>query len=292
MNTVSPYDPAALDPDGRGAGNDSLAQRPGQVRFLSLSSGSNGNCYYFSDGTMAFLIDLGIGVRTLKNRLAEYGLSIDSVAAVFVTHDHFDHIKSLGSYTERFRRPVYLTRTLEQALRRNFCTAGRLKGCVRFLEEGCEAEVGEGRLRITPFVVPHDATQTVGYHFLFGGQRFTVMTDLGEVTDDAVRYASLAEHLIVESNYDVDMLMRGPYTPALKQRILTQHGHLSNDQTASLLRRCRHEGLRSVFLCHLSANNNTPDLAYAAAKKTLESIGSQASLHCFPRNRASELFTF
>lgn len=261
------------------------------VRFLSLSSGSNGNCYYFGDDRGAFLIDIGIGTRTIKKRLAEHGLSIDSVEAVFVTHDHFDHIKSLGTFTERFRKPVYLTRTLEAALRHNFCTAGRLKGCVRFLEEGKTFAAGS-HFHITPFVVPHDATQTVGYHFDLSGERFTVMTDLGEVTDEAVRYASLADHLVIESNYDVDMLMTGPYPPELKHRILTGRGHLSNDQTASLLRRCRHDSLRDVYLCHLSANNNTPQLAFASAKKTLESIGSQASLHCLPRSAASELFTF
>ena len=96
------------------------------VRFLSLSSGSNGNCYYFVNDRTAFLIDIGIGTRTIKKRLAEQGLSLDSVEAVFVTHDHFDHIKSLGTFTERQHIPVYLTRTLEQALRHNFCTAGRL----------------------------------------------------------------------------------------------------------------------------------------------------------------------
>ena len=261
------------------------------VRFLSLSSGSNGNSYYFGNEKTAFLIDIGIGARTIKKRLAEHDLSLDSIDAIFVTHDHFDHVKSLGTFTERYRKPVYLTRTLEQALRHNFCTAGRLKGCVRFLSEGESNQVGE-QLSITPFIVPHDATQTVGYHFTFDGERFTVMTDLGEVTDDAVHYAALADHLVVESNYDVDMLMTGPYPPELKMRILTQHGHLSNEQTASLLVRSRHEGLRDIFLCHLSANNNTPDTAYACAKKTLESIGSRASLHILPRACASELFTF
>jgi phosphoribosyl 1,2-cyclic phosphodiesterase len=261
------------------------------VRFMSLSSGSNGNCYYFSDGRLSFLIDIGIGTRTIKKRLAEHGISLDDICAVFVTHDHFDHIRSLGTFTERCRKPVYLTHTLENALRHNICTAGMLKGCVHFLEEGQEAVVGE-TLRITPFVVPHDATQTVGYHFTLAGERFTVMTDLGEVTDEAVRYAALADHLVVESNYDVDMLITGSYPKALKERILTQHGHLSNEQTSSLLVRSRHAGLRDVFLCHLSANNNTPQLAYGAAKKTLESIGSQASLYCLPRSCASDLFVF
>ena len=261
------------------------------VRFLSLSSGSNGNCYYFGSDRTAFLIDFGIGVRTAKKRLADNGIAIEDIDAVFVTHDHFDHIKSLGSFTERYCKPVYLTHTLDDALRHNFCTAGRLKGCVRFLEEDRENRVGDA-LVITPFVVPHDATQTVGYHFVFEGEKFTVMTDLGEVTDEAVHYASRADHLVVESNYDLDMLMTGPYPPELKHRILTQHGHLSNDQTASLLCRARHDSLRDVYLCHLSANNNTPALACASAKKTLESTGSRASLHCLPRNSASELFIF
>ena len=260
------------------------------VRFLSLSSGSNGNCYWFSDGRLSFLIDLGVGVRTIKKRLAEHDIALEDVSAIFVTHDHFDHIKSLGTFTEKYHKPVYLTRTLEAALRRNFCTAGRLKGCVRFLEEGSETVLGG--LRITPFVVPHDASQTVGYHFTLGGERFTVMTDLGEVTDEAVHYAALADHLVVESNYDLDMLLTGPYPKELKERILMQHGHLSNEQTSSLLRRAAHEELRDVYLCHLSANNNTPTLAYTAAKKTLESIGSQASIQCLPRASASDLFTF
>ena len=260
------------------------------VRFVSLSSGSNGNCYYFGNDRFAFLIDIGIGTRTIKKRLAERGIELDSVDAVFVTHDHFDHIKSLGTFTERCKKPVYLTQTLEHALRRNFCTAGRLKGCVHFLEEGKENRIGE--LCITPFVVPHDATQTVGYHFVLDGERFTVTTDLGEVTDEAVHYASLADHLVVESNYDVDMLVTGSYPKELKERILTGHGHLSNEQASSLLRRCRHDGLRDVYLCHLSANNNTPGIAFDEAKKTLESIGSQASLNVLPRSCASELFTF
>lgn len=118
------------------------------------------------------------------------------------------------------------------------------------------------------------------------------MTDLGEVTDAAVSYASRADHLVVESNYDVDMLMTGSYPPELKRRILMQHGHLSNEQTSSLLRRAAHEGLRDVYLCHLSANNNTPRIAFESAQKTLGSIGSRASLHCLPRSGASDLFTF
>ena len=246
------------------------------VSFLSLSSGSNGNCYWFGNGETSFLIDVGIGTRTIKKRLQEHGLQIDALSAVFVTHDHFDHIKSLGSFTERYKKPVYLTRTLEKALRHNFCTAGRLEGCVRYLEEGREHRLSDS-LAVTPFEVPHDATQTVGYHFVFSGESFTVLTDLGQVTDEAVAYASKAGHLVVESNYDLDMLMCGNYAPELKRRILTGNGHLSNAQTASLLRRCHHDGLRDVWLCHLSANNNTPEKARRSAEKRLKSSSTTLS---------------
>ena len=260
------------------------------VRFVSLASGSNGNCYYFSDGSISFLVDAGIGARTVRKRLSELGISFDAIDFILVTHDHVDHIKCLGLLTERFAKPVYATRTLHDALSRHFCTRGKMTGCVRILKEDFANDIRG--VSVTPFVVPHDATQTVGYHIVFAGQKITIITDLGSPTDAAVSYASRADHLIVEANYDVDMLMRGPYPMQLKMRIISDNGHLSNEQTCSLLKRCSHAGLRNVFLCHLSAHNNTPQTAYATVKETLENLRSQASLHCLPRTQTSELFTF
>ena len=260
------------------------------VKFVSLSSGSNGNCYYIGNESVAFLIDVGIGGRTIKKRLAEVGIPFDSIDFILVTHDHSDHIRSLGLFTQRFHKPVYATRTLHKALNRNFCTAGKMSGCVHYLTEG-ESEDICG-VSVTPFVVPHDATQTVGYHIVISGEKFTVMTDLGDVTDDAVKFASLADHLIVEANYDVDMLIGGTYPPQLKTRIMSPNGHLSNDQTASLIKRSSHDGLKDIFLCHLSQENNTPSLAFKAVKETLEKIDSQASLTCLPRMQTSELYEY
>lgn len=260
------------------------------VKFVSLSSGSNGNCYYFSDGTVAFLIDVGIGGRTIKKRLQEIGIPFETISFILVTHDHVDHIKSLGLFTDRFKKPVYATKTLHKALGGHFCTRGKMSGCVHFLEENkCGDICG---VKVTPFVVPHDATQTVGYHIVLGGEKFTIMTDIGTVTDDAVKYASLADHLIVEANYDVDMLFSGDYPPHLKHRIASGNGHLSNEQTASLIVRSNHPGLRDIYLCHLSANNNTPQKAYSTIKETLEKLHSQASLQCLPRFQASDLYEF
>lgn len=258
------------------------------VRFISLSSGSSGNCYYFGNERKSFLIDVGIGARAIKKRLLNFDIPIESISAVFVTHDHFDHIKSLGTFSERYHVPVYATDKLHKALRHNFCIGDRLSGNERYLIENQTNDV-DG-IKVVPFEVPHDATQTVGYHIDFDGCLITVMTDIGAVTEDAVKYAGKAEHLIAESNYDIDMLMTGSYPRELKERIIMGNGHLSNEQNSHLLKMCNHQGLKDVFLCHLSGNNNTPRRAYDIAKATLAGIGSQASLHCLPRSESSELF--
>lgn len=258
------------------------------VRFVSLSSGSSGNCYYLGNNDKAILIDVGIGTRAIRKRLLEYDIPVETVSAVLVTHDHFDHIRSLGTFTQRFNVPVFATKKLHQALRHNICTGGRLIGNERYLIEDIENDI-DG-IKVIPFEVPHDATQTVGYHLDFFGLKMTIMTDIGAVTDNAVKYGRMAEHLIVESNYDMDMLITGNYPKELKERIMMGNGHLSNEQNSHLLRMCCHPGLKNVFLCHLSGNNNTPETAFSKAEATLAGIGSKASLHCLPRSASSELF--
>lgn len=261
------------------------------VRFISLSSGSNGNCYYVGNGEAAFLIDMGIGGRTVKKRLATKEIDIESVQFVLVTHDHVDHIKYLGGFTERFKRPIFATPLIHSSLENHFCTRGHMCGCIRDITPG-EATEAVG-VRFTPFIVPHDATQTVGYYIEFSGTSFTFITDVGDVTDDVIKYCRMAEHLIVESNYDYDMLLGGSYTPELKLRIMRGHGHLSNEQTAHLLRSVAHPGLKSVFLCHLSENNNTHEKAEASAREALDSVGmTDVLLAALPRRCASEIFEF
>lgn len=265
------------------------------VKFLSLSSGSNGNCYYIGNEESSLLIDLGVGLRTLKKRLAMRGIDIMSVDSVLVSHDHVDHIRSLGGFTDKYKRPVYATEKLHRALSHHFCTEGHLSGCAKVLKLGLENTLLSG-VKVTPFSVPHDASDTVGYYIDFYGERFTFMTDIGYPTDDAVKYASMAQHLIVESNYDFDSLVRGTYPQVLKMRIMQGHGHLSNEQTASLLKRSWHEGLKDIYLCHLSENNNTPKLAYNCAFEALQSIGvtvgRDVTLHCLPRREPSPVYSY
>ena len=144
------------------------------------------------------------------------------------------------------------------------------------------------------FVVPHDATQTVGYSLEMEGHKFVIMTDVGRVTDEAVKYASEADTVVIESNYDMDMLLGGPYTYDLKMRIVQGCGHLCNDECASAIKRFYHPGLKHIFLCHLSENNNRQDLAYASAMKALSELGVEkgtVALRCLPRTYPSDLFS-
>lgn len=264
------------------------------TQFLSLSSGSNGNCYYIGNETIGFLIDVGIGGRTIKKRLAENNIPLDRVAFVLVSHDHIDHIRGLGSLVERMKIPVLMTSTLHAALDVHTCTRGCLNGCVKEVVPGEQFEwLG---VKVEMFEVPHDATQTVGFYIDFFGERFTFMTDLGFPTDTAVKYASKAQHLIVESNYDFDMLIGGSYTHDLKMRIIQGRGHLSNEQSSELVKAAYQPDLKDIYLCHLSENNNLPHIAFTQMEIALESLGLKVGkdihLHCLPRRRASELFEY
>lgn len=276
------------------------------LKFFSLSSGSCGNCYFLSDGRSGLLIDAGVSQRRLKKTLMEHGLGVDSFQAVLVTHDHLDHIRQLGSYCKHLKKPVYATAVLHEALSHHTFTRDYIsdyrcvlpdEGPVRIRLRG---DIPEEELPlISHFVVPHDATQTVGYFIEWSGVRFFLMTDAGRVTDEAIEYARKADAVVFESNYDSGMLIGGPYPHELKMRICQGNGHLSNDECASAIRRFWHPGLKNIFLCHLSENNNTPSLAFDSAADALRSIRLDGhltakeitNLQTLPRTSASQMFT-
>ena len=233
------------------------------ARFLSISSGSNGNCYYIGNESTALVVDAGIGFRTIKQRLAKAGVDVSSVEMIFVTHDHVDHIRGLLSLAQRLSVPVYATARLHDALTRHSAVGPDLAGSRRVLRPGFPEQMrGVG---CVTFEVPHDATQTLGYFLDFFGTRFVFMTDLGRVPEYAYEYCRQADYVIIESNYDIDMLI-----------------------CASALKRIWHPGLKGVFLCHLSQDNNTPGLAYRTSYYALTSIGltipDDLQLVCLPRS--------
>lgn len=269
------------------------------LKFLSLSSGSSGNCYYLGTEQYAILIDAGIPVRTIQKVLRENGLSFGKIMALLVTHDHTDHIRSAGSLGELYHIPVYSTKEVHNGMERNYGMAKKLTSASRrHLERDVQVTIPGTQFRVTPFTVPHDSTDNVGYYVEFGPEdrpvRFCLATDVGFVTPDICRYLSQSDHIVVESNHDVDMLMNGSYPQYLKKRVRGEGGHLSNKECAELIHNVFHKGLRHVFLCHLSHENNDPDLAYRSASKALQiegaKVGEDVVLSVLMRNSPSRVY--
>ncbi len=261
------------------------------IRFMSLSSGSCGNCYFLGTDSSGILIDAGVSLRSLKRGLEEAGLSLDSFSSVLITHDHADHVRHLGAYCKKLVRPVYTTALLHSVFSRNPYTRDHYSSCGRTLEPGVWNDVDGFKVRF--FVVPHDAEQTVGYCIQADGHAFMIMSDAGSVTEEALNFARQAHTVVIESNYDLNMLMNGSYPQDLKMRIRNGYGHLSNDECATAITRFVHVGLRDIFLCHLSENNNRPELAFARSSAALTEVceTDAPSLHVLPRSEPSELFT-
>ena len=262
------------------------------IRFKSFSSGSCGNCYFlglFGEESRrceaGVLIDAGVSPRRLKKELQGDGLCFDDFGAVLVTHDHMDHIRALGSICKHIGKPVWATAELHKALSFHPMTRDWISRHRVLLDEGWN-EIIPGRIRARSFTVPHDATQTVGYAILLDDFKFVIMTDIGRMTEEALNWARQADTVVIESNYDPEMLRLGPYPPDLQARIRSGHGHLSNPECADAIASFRHVGLRHIFLCHLSEHNNTPELAYQTSLPAAAGI----PLAPLPRQTASPLY--
>ncbi len=261
-----------------------------ELKFVSFSSGSSGNCYFIGNEEDGILIDAGVSLRRLKQYLIENHLSFDSFSAILVTHDHMDHIRSLGSYCKKLVKPIYATSVLHDALvRRNFAVP-YMDACRKVLADGEWNAIGPFLVKY--FIVPHDATQTVGYAIRYQDRKFVLMTDMGRMTEEAMAFAMESDTVVIESNYDVDMLLAGPYTHELKMRICQGHGHLSNDECGMAIRKFYHPGLKNLFLCHLSDHNNTPEIAYKNAQSVLDALGVERGtvhLRALPRTSPTPL---
>ena len=237
------------------------------LRFISIGSGSSGNCYCLYTENDGLFIDMGVGIRTLKKHFKDYGLSLSRVHHILITHDHADHIKSVGSLSHEQQMPVYATRVVHHGIDRNYCVARKVNADLRhYLEPGVTQQIGE--FTVTPFTVPHDSSDNVGYEIMTDEAVFCIITDAGSITDEMAHYIGRANYLVIEANHDVEMLMRGPYPQHLKKRIVSGNGHLNNTLCGEAIAKHTGEHLRHAWLCHLSEENNHPELA----RKTVESI--------------------
>ena len=263
------------------------------LKFISFGSGSSGNCYYLGTATDGLMIDIGVGLRSLKKHCREYGIQLSSVRKLLITHDHADHIKSVGSFSNEFKVPVYATRQVHLGIDKNYCITRKVAEDMKMMVQPNQP-IQLGDFRVEAFPVPHDASENVGYEIQAEGITFVIITDVGMVTDAIKERISHANYLVIEANHDEEMLMSGPYPEYLKKRILSGSGHLSNKNCGTALAENMTEQLKHVWLCHLSEENNHPELA----RKTVETIlrsygiipGKDMTLEVLRRTMPSELY--
>jgi phosphoribosyl 1,2-cyclic phosphodiesterase len=221
--------------------------------IASLNSGSNGNCYYIGNGKDAVLIDAGISCRETEKRMARLGLLMKNVRAVFITHEHIDHIKGVDVLAKKYNIPVYITdKTLSG------CRLSLPKDLVKSFS--ADVPVMINKLYVTPFAKVHDAAEPHSFVVEGNGVSVGVFTDLGIACENLVYHFGRCHAAFLEANYDSNMLEYGRYPMHLKSRIRGGKGHLSNEQALKLFRFHRSEKLSHLLLAHLSNENNNPDL--------------------------------
>ena len=252
------------------------------MEVIPLQSGSSGNCVYVETRDVRLLFDAGISGRKAQNRLADHGKDIRDVDALIISHDHRDHVSCLGSIHRKFGLPVYITRrTLESTQRR--MKLGELTEVSHF-------EAGDvlrfGPVSVETLSTPHDAADGVVFVIDDTHRRFGLLTDLGHVFDGLKETIATLDAVLIESNYDPDMLASGPYPSFLKNRISGPRGHLSNVDCANLLRSASAR-LRWACLAHLSDENNDPE---TAIRTHHEILGNDFPLHCANRRDTTGVF--
>jgi phosphoribosyl 1,2-cyclic phosphodiesterase len=220
------------------------------LSYCSLNSGSNGNCYYVGNETEALLIDAGISCRETERRMKKLGLNTRQLKAIFVTHEHSDHISGVPGLSKKFHLPVYITaatfRESHIPIEDNLLKPFEPEQTIRI-----------GSLEVTAFPKFHDAVEP--HSFIIAEQELHVgvFTDIGHACKNVIRYFRKCQAVFLESNYCVEMLAQSRYPASLKERISSDHGHLSNDQALELFLRHKGKQMQHLILSHLSQNNNT-----------------------------------
>lgn len=253
------------------------------LELCTLFSGSSGNCVYVSDGETRLLIDCGVSGKRIESGLESIGVDPEDIHGVLLTHEHSDHIASVGILHRRYGWNIYANSLTWEAAK---SVVGKVEeSCLHFFcSPFCIGEIG-----VSPFSIPHDAADPVGYRFSKGDSCVTVATDIGMITPEIEQKLTGSDVILLEANHDEEMLRMGPYPYPLKRRILSDAGHLSNENAGKLCVRLAKSGTRKVLLGHLSKQNNLPELAYQTVVSVLEehAVSEQVKISVAPRESAS-----
>lgn len=237
------------------------------ISFVSLISGSSGNATFVSDGKTHILTDCGMSGTALKAALAKINMSPDDLSAILITHEHSDHVKGVGVVLRRHNIPLYATEKTFMSM-----NCGEVdEGLIHFIRPDDEFEIGG--IGIRPFSIPHDAADPVGYNYFIGNDKISLATDIGHMTDGILSRIKGSKRVLLESNHDITMLQMGSYPFPLKQRILSDIGHLSNEIAAETALELAESGTEVITLGHLSNENNRPDIAMLETYSRLSAAG-------------------
>ena len=238
------------------------------MRFASIASGSSGNCLYVGTGLTHLLIDLGVSCRKIETGLSGLGIKPEEICGILITHEHSDHVQGLGTFTKKYRIPVYSTIETFAAIKRS--PFGKTLPVELMMNIEGDASFSIGDIGVDVTEISHDAAHPVAYRLTDGDSTIAMATDLGLYDEKIIRHLKEADVIYLESNYDPEMLMVGTYPYYLKQRIDGERGHLSNDLSAELASKVLHEKLKKIVLAHLSKENNYPELALLTHSNSLK----------------------
>ncbi|MBQ1185412.1 MAG: MBL fold metallo-hydrolase [Muribaculaceae bacterium] len=249
-----------------------MAQAPSPLFYISFGSGSSGNCCYLGTRNAGILIDAGILTETVVDTLKENGIKMENIVGICLTHDHGDHVKYAYNIVRKHKHmKVYCTNRVVNGMLRKHNISKRIKDYHSPIFKEIPFKLGD--FEITAFDVPHDGDDNMGFFVRHGDKNFVVATDLGAISERARHYISQAHYLMIEANYDKEMLIKGTYPDYLKRRIQTDRGHMDNVETAAFLSEIYTPQLKYIFLCHLSNDNNTPEIALNTISKALKDRG-------------------
>ncbi len=252
----------------------------GSINIIPIGSGSTGNCIYIEIEDHHFLVDMGIGMRKVRDTLNGHGRDLAGIEAIFLTHSHSDHIKAAPAIANNTSCPVYGDASHMYNIR-------NIKADRSIIDAYADTDING--LTVRMFYVPHDFVKTCGYTFATKNRKVGFVTDCGLMSDTIVEELSGSNVVIIESNHDVEMLKNGPYPKDLQKRILSKYGHLSNDDCAATIARLYETGTRNFILAHISLNNNTRDVAYETTAKVMK--GKEISLYTCPEE-GRDLLTY
>lgn len=254
-------------------------------KYCSLYSSSSGNSFFVQSDSTKIIIDAGVSLKKITTALEEININGEDINAILVTHDHIDHTKSIATLSNKYNIPVYANKKTWEAIPE---IASKIPECNKKLFTISET-FSVGDIKILPFHTPHDAADPCGFNLYYSNKKISIATDIGYVSEELLNHLKESSCILLESNYDPEILKCSRYPYMLKQRISGDKGHLSNISAAKTLSELYKSGLEKALLIHLSKENNFPELAYETIKNETLNC-TNLSIDVAPRDKPTKLF--